>query len=326
MASNTSTLLTPAGLLDLGLGKTEIITDYYNTEVAKALNEQAARQRVFGSTTRPAANAQFAANIAANTPKAQAVSDEASTWFRNLTASNAAYKPFEDTIKPIADYGFARLGDIAQYIPSLTRKANNQNALNLGLAPGARSSAVDRAQYSNTGAVFEKMLPSILNWATQNATLSANERSNAQLAGLSGIEGLKNEVDAIAYRGLMPLNIEAAGYAQDAENFARTAAASQANVAGYREEDNLVRRTAQAEYNDIERLKEAGDKAMSMYSSMYGGGGGGGGAGMYGGSGGTAMPSSTPSAGTSLQWRGGYQMPGGSDPYGGWRSGPVSGP
>lgn len=307
-------IFTPGGIANIFAGKEELKQIYGNVEAQKLLNEQAARQRVFGSTTRPAALASFASALTANTPKAQAVSDEASNWFRTLTANNAAYKPFEDTIRPVADYGFGKVGEIAQYIPSLTRRANNQNAMNLGLAPGARSSAVDRAQYSNAGQVYSNLLGSILPWISQNATLSANERSNAQLSGLAGIEGLKNEVDRIAYRALEPANVEAASYWQDTANTQALIDAARGNIQGYELEQNLPARINSAEQASFEQMRGLVQEGMSMYSSMYGGGGGGGG--MYGGggggggTGGTAVPSGDLKRYMgNIPWNAGYQVP-----------------
>lgn len=306
------------------LGDTEYNAKYANEENAKAANEEAARNRKFLESTRPAALADFSRLFAANTPKAQGVSDEASTWFRNLTAKSDAYRPFEDTIKPVADYGFARLNDITQYIPSLTRKANNQNAINLGLAPGARSSAVDRAQYSNAGQVYSSMLPSILNWATQNATLSANERGNAQLAGLAGITGLQSEVDRMAYRALTPSDVEAATRARDIQNLGALNQASASNIMGYEADMNTWAKGEKIADDMVGAL-------VTMYSSYYGGNGGW--SPEQGGpkakptsspttTGGTAMPTWTPE--TNIEWRNGYPSST-YNPYSKWGNYDTSG-
>lgn len=276
--------LGPGGLAEIFGGKTTTTPLYANLDTQKGLNEAAARQRAFGATTRPAAIADFARLLSESTPQAQKVSDESYKWFRDTISGAQSYNPFETSVRPAADYGFGKLSELMEYIPSLTRRANNQNAMNLGLAPGAKSSAVDRAQFSNYGAVSNQGLGSILQWVNQASQLDANERNNQYFRAVDALQGLRAEPDRLAYRALLPANVEAAGYATDTGNLAGLVDASARNIQGYESEDNWARRLGQAEAQEMANMQSMVGQVASIASSMYGGGGGGGG--MYGGGGG----------------------------------------
>lgn len=309
--------LDPFGLAAAIGGKTKQTPIYANLDAQKALNESAARQGIFGSTTRPAAIADYTALLKAATPANEAVSKERTDWFHNVLSKADSYDPFLTSIKPSADYLFQKAADIAPASLSLTRLGDNQNRINLGLSPGGQSSAADRARMSAVGGIltntFGQVLPTVTNWAQ----LDANERNNQFLRSIGALEGLTLEPDRLAGRALLPAQAEAAGYTQDVGNLGQLIGASTGNIQGYQAEPNIWARLGTAAEEEQTNMQTMLGTAASMYGSMYGGGGRGG---MYSqpNTGGTARPT-----GPSLQhymgptaWNPGYQT-NPNLPYGG---------
>lgn len=295
------------GPLELGaalFGKTTTSPKYGTEYGAGAVNEWIKRLSDFNATTRPAAIAKYSSNLDASTGENQAVSSELSAFYRDIMGKAGTYDPFTTSVRPAADYAFTKLGELSQNIPSLTRRANNQNAINLGLSPGARSSAVDRAQFSNMAQLQQNSLASLLPWITQSAQLDDAARRDQFLRAISASEALKMEPDRLAGRALLPMNVEAAGYTQDIPNLAALIATANANIQGWESKDNTWARLGAAEADEKAQIQSMVGQAMQAVASIYGGGAGGAIGGMFGGggTGGTATPTAVANP-TGLQLR-----------------------
>lgn len=293
-------------------GKTELDPIYGTEYGAGAINEWIKRLSDFNATTRPAAIGKYAANLDAATGENQAISKELSDWYRSTIAKAGSYDPFATSVRPAADYAFTKLNELSQNIPSLTRRANNQNAINLGLAPGARSSAVDRAQFSNMAQLQQNSLASLLPWISQSAQLDAAERNNQFLRSIGAIQGLAAEPDRLAARALLPMNVEAAGYQQDIPNLAALIQAANANIKGYQAQPNIWARLGTADKELMDQIGQiagiagsvlGGATGLGSIGSLFGGGNTGGKA-TPTGQGVTQYMGSTP-------WNPGYQ----TNPY-----------
>ncbi len=300
-------------------GKTEQDPVYGSEYGAGALNEWMKRLSDFNSTTRKAAIADYGSRLNAATPANEAASAERMKFFRDIIQGANSYDPFTTSVRPAADYAFTKLNELSQNIPSLTRRANNQNALNLGLAPGARSSAVDRAQFSNMAQLQQNSLATLMPWVTQSAQLDDAARRDQFVRALYANEGLATEPDRLAGRALLPMNVEAAGYQQDIPGLLALIQGANQNIQGYIPKPDTLAKFGMADQAFTDNIGQwagilgsvAGSATgLGSLGSLFGGGS----------KGGAAVPTGTPPAGTSIQWVNGYPQSVAPNPYAAWGS------
>lgn len=299
-------------------GKTEQDPVYGSEYGAGELNEWMKSLSDFNSTTRKAAISDYASRLNAATPANEAASAEKMKFFRDTISNAGSYNPFETSVRPAADYAFGKLNEFSQFIPSLTRRMNNQNAISLGLAPGGRSSAVDRAQYSGAAQAWNQGLGTILPAITQWSQLDDAARRDQFARSVFANESLGLEPDRLAGRALLPMNVEAAGYSQDIPNLAALIQSANSNIQGYTPHPNTLAKMGMADQALVDNVSQWAGVYGSLYGSgtggMYGGGGGG------GGSGGAAIPTGPAPYGTTIKWNSGYPQSVAPSPWSGYSS------